>query len=75
MLLLLTQEACKKEAYFHKVPCVTVRTETEWQELVNIGWNKLADPDNKEIILKTIISQLNFKCNNQINLYGDGKSI
>ena len=60
----------QKEAYFHGVPCVTVREETEWVELVEIGVNMLAgvQPDN-------IIAALRKMQDRQIpagRLYGDG---
>ena len=36
----------QREAFFHKVPCVTFREETEWVELVESGWNVLLGLDD-----------------------------
>jgi UDP-GlcNAc3NAcA epimerase len=40
----------QKEAYFHKVPCITMRDETEWIELVACGANVITGADTEKII-------------------------
>lgn len=40
----------QKEAFFYDVPCVTLREETEWGELIDLGWNRLSPPSRKNIL-------------------------
>jgi RNA polymerase sigma factor (sigma-70 family) len=40
----------QKEAYFFKKPCIILRPETEWTEIVDAGSGVIADADEKKII-------------------------
>ncbi len=40
----------QKEAYFLRTPCVTARSETEWVETSQSGWNAIAGTDRERIV-------------------------
>jgi len=61
----------QKEAFFHKVPCVTLRDETEWVELVDTCWNKLVPPNDAKSIVAGIESSMGTQGKN-IMPYGKG---
>lgn len=62
----------QKEAFFYRVPCVTLRDETEWVELVELGWNRLASPTSGDLA-GTILAALGKK-GADAQPYGDGKA-
>ncbi|NLE45699.1 MAG: UDP-N-acetylglucosamine 2-epimerase (non-hydrolyzing) [Chloroflexi bacterium] len=40
----------QREAYFLRIPCLTLRDETEWVETVEVGWNRLVGADAERIL-------------------------
>ena len=61
----------QKEAYFFKVPCITLRDSTEWVETVSDGWNMLTGTDTTKIL--SAISNFNPQGKQSEN-YGDGNA-
>jgi len=61
----------QKEAYFFKKPCVTMREQTEWVELIEAGVNVLTGSDEK-LILSSCKEMLKKDCSFEAKLYGDG---
>lgn len=63
----------QKEAYFFAKPCITLRTETEWVELIKSGVNQLA-PLNIQGILASVEAMLNKNIDTSLQLYGCGNA-
>lgn len=63
----------QKEAFFYGIPCVTLRDETEWIELVHAQWNKLSPPVSGEAVFNTIMSSIG-SVGIPIVPYGNGKA-
>jgi UDP-GlcNAc3NAcA epimerase len=66
----------QKEAFFYRVPCITLRNETEWVELVDLGWNRLASPLDAGQFSQSIEWALRFvrRMPRSTNVYGDGRA-
>ena len=63
----------QKEAFFFKKPCITMRDQTEWVELIEHGVNVLAGANTQKIIELTQ-SMIGKLIKDPLNLYGGGKA-
>lgn len=61
----------QKEAYILETPCVTVRSETEWIETVNSGWNRLCATE-RGAILQAVEMACGASPASHPDFYGDG---
>lgn len=66
--LLTDSGGMQKEAYMMKIPCITIRKETEWTETLNGNWNQLVFEDLSSLQQKMSTEKTAYS--NQ--LYGDG---
>ena len=66
-------EGVQKESYFNKIPCITLRKNTEWVETIEQGVNQLVgvEPEKiEEIIINFHPPEQNYSK----QLFGDGKT-
>lgn len=77
LLIATDSGGVQKEAYFYEVPCVTLREETEWTELVELGWNHVVSPMQPDSLLRTLRNALESgrkPARRDPALYGSGRT-
>ncbi len=72
-LVITDSGGLQKEAFFFRKPCITVRDQTEWVELIEIGANELCPPDEEHLIALAK-KNLDRKITDDQNLYGGGQA-
>ncbi len=64
----------QKEAYLLEVPCVTLRHQTEWIELIEHGYNRLVPPVSAGVVKEGFESWIGKEVDWSHCLYGDGSA-
>jgi UDP-N-acetylglucosamine 2-epimerase len=70
-VILTDSGGLQKEAYWHGVPCVTLRPSTEWVDTVETGANVLVDDDADRLVAAVAEARIP---DERPQLYGDGQA-
>jgi UDP-GlcNAc3NAcA epimerase len=73
-VILTDSGGVQKEAYWFKVPCITLRDETEWMETIRGGWNVLAGSRTKSIVEQVRHRAVRKPPPGGMGIFGDGKA-
>ena len=71
-LVMTDSGGLQKEAFFFMKPCITLRDETEWVELVHHGFNTIVGADKSKILMA--FQSQNYDLDFDIDLYGNGEA-
>ena len=72
-LIITDSGGVQKESYFFRKPCIVLRTESEWKELVEMGHAVLADA-SPEKIRESFHQLMDNPPQDYPSLFGDGKA-
>lgn len=64
----------QKEAFFANRNCITLRSTTEWTELLSLGVNRLSPPVDPKKVFEDTLDMLNQPFPESVDLYGDGEA-
>ena len=73
VLVVTDSGGVQKEAFFFRKPCVVLREETEWVELVQTGAAKLAGADQQQLVT-AVTDFLEHPPTSFPEIFGDGKA-
>ena len=73
-VILTDSGGVQKEAYWFRVPCLTLRDETEWMETIRSGWNVLVGTESDSIVKETKRQKGRRLPASKTGIFGDGKA-
>lgn len=73
-LIVTDSGGVQKEAFLQRVPCLTLRDNTEWTETVECGWNRLVGADGDRLLQEARRFLQQGPPAEHLSFYGDGEA-